>query len=67
MIKVEVQDYCQDCPYFEADITYPVEYGFLNHDTGERETGFYTNDTTIRCKHRKHCAHLVRVLKGGQQ
>ena len=67
MIKVEVQDYCQDCPHFEADITYPVKHTFFNHATGEREACFSSNDTTIRCKHREHCANLVRMLKGGQQ
>ena len=67
MIKLEVQDYCQDCPYFEADIAYPIEHTIYNSVTGREETVFVNKDITIRCKHRNHCANLVRKLKGGQE
>ena len=62
-IIVEVENYCQNCPYFRADIKYPVE--FVNEINGrERNRFFMSNDTTIRCEYRKHCANLAQMIKG---
>lgn len=65
-IIVEVESYCQDCPYFEAVITYPVE---IVSEINGREKGrwFVSNDTTIRCEHRKHCANLAQMIKGDKK
>ena len=54
MIKLDVADYCQSCPDFEADIE-KLEYGYLNE--------VKSVNTTIRCINRNHCRNLVRRLK----
>lgn len=52
MIKLEVEDYCQDCEVFEADVQHPDIY----FAEGER---FVVGDTIVRCEHRKVCKHVV--------
>ena len=54
MIKLDVADYCQSCPDFEADIEKYV-YG-------------YTNDvkavnTTIRCENSDRCRNMAKYLR----
>lgn len=48
MIKVYVEDYCQDCKEFEPEVdTYfgmSCGYEFCNH--------------TIRCKHKQRCSEI---------
>lgn len=53
MIKLEVKDYCQSCPGFEASIT-------KNEIFHEISGG---HDTIIRCKFRGRCESMVRYLK----
>ena len=65
-IIVEVESYCQDCPYFEADIKYPSEMVSVINGV-ENGRWFNTNDTIIKCEHRKHCANLARMIKGDKK
>lgn len=57
MIKLEVEDYCQDCPHFEADVDKQILYA--------GETPMICN-TYIRCDHRMACdqAFIAGVKKG---
>ena len=54
MIKLVVDDYCQSCPDFIADVE-KLEYGY--------DTGIKVINTTIRCMNRNRCRNLVRHLK----
>lgn len=49
-IELEVEDYCQNCPDFEAQTTTLATLGRIY-------------DTTITCKRKRRCAGLVRYLK----
>lgn len=62
-IKVEVEEYCQNCPYFKADIKYPGEMVSVINGV-EKGRWFNTNDTVIKCEYRKHCANLAQMIKG---
>lgn len=57
MIKLEVEDYCQDCRNFEADVQRPNIYHAM---FGEE---FSSGDTIVRCEYRKHCKHVVEFVK----
>lgn len=54
MIKLVVDDYCQSCPDFIADVK-KLEYGCLNE--------VKSVNTTIRCENGDRCRKLVRHLK----
>lgn len=61
MIKIEVEDYCQQCIHFEADVEKPEYY---YHD----DVPVVMGHTIIRCEHRHHCAYLKQTLeKKGRQ
>ncbi len=51
-IKLEVEDYCQECLDFSADVTGPQRVRFGT------ETAL--GDTIVRCEYRKRCAGLMR-------
>lgn len=58
MIKVVVEDYCQQCLDFTPDVTKPEKlYPIGNPD------GFIMSDTVIRCEYRKRCAGIKRYLE----
>lgn len=52
-IILDVEDYCQDCPYFEADVEKP-------------ETYWLDTDTVIRCQYHKNCEYSVGQMKKGE-
>lgn len=54
MIKLDVDDYCQSCPDFEAEIE-KYTYGYTNE--------VKATNTTIRCKHGDRCRVMIRRLK----
>lgn len=57
MIRVEVEDYCQQCLDFTPDVTKPERlYTIDNPD------GFVMSDTIVRCEYRKRCAGIKRYL-----
>ena len=55
-IKVEVEDYCQECMDFSADVSGPQRVRFGNE--------IALSDTIIRCEYRKRCAALMRYFEG---
>ena len=55
MIRVDVEDYCQDCLDFHPDVV-KAERVVLG------DAASYT-DTIIRCKYRKRCAGITRFLE----
>ena len=57
MIRVDVEDYCQECLEFTPDVTSPIRI-----DSDDNKTPVFT-DTVIQCKYRKRCANIVRYLK----
>ena len=56
MIRVDVEDYCQNCLDFEPDVTKPEK---IYAGDGEVILG----DTIIRCEYRKRCAGIKRFLE----
>lgn len=56
MIKLDVEDYCQECQGFEPDADTSDFYNPLNQNECVR-------DTIIRCRYRKRCANMVRYLE----
>lgn len=61
MITLDVEEYCQECPEFEAEvesIKYPDYMG------GHR-IGFC--DTVIRCEHRDKCHQLYKHIKKNEE
>lgn len=57
MIRVEVEDYCQQCLDFTPDVTKPERLYFNNG-----EVDFAMSDTIVRCEYRKRCAGIKRYL-----
>lgn len=56
MIRVEVEDYCQWCLDFTADVTKPQR---MMSNNGELIFG----DTIVQCEYRKRCAGIKRYLE----
>lgn len=58
MISLEMEDYCQNCRYFEPakELTEAVCTGFNDEDN-------YVYNIVIFCKERKRCANMYKVLK----
>ena len=54
MIKLDVDDYCQSCPDFIADVE-KFKYGCLNE--------IISVHTTIRCENSDRCRNMVKYLK----
>ena len=53
MIELKVEDYCQDCPRFEADVQCQQYYSM----------DYMTCATTVKCKFRKQCRNIMKYLK----
>lgn len=56
MIVLEVQDYCHDCPSFEADVQRP-EKMFADYNE------VVMSNTIIHCEYRGRCERLKRYLE----
>lgn len=59
MINLKVEDYCQNCPDFEADVDKEKLY---QHDLFEFEP-IMISETVVTCTRAHRCANLVRYLK----
>lgn len=57
MIKLDLKDYCQGCPCFEAAVE-KTELVF-NHE--------WHTDFTIRCKHRGVCYRIHKYVEEEQK
>ena len=56
MIKLDVQDYCHKCPYFEAKVTGgPSSF----YSTDGEVVEIIMADTVIRCTRAEKCAWVV--------
>lgn len=56
MIKLDIEDYCEQCVSFVADVTPPDRVRTPNDD-------FTLSDTIVRCAYRKRCANIKRYLE----
>lgn len=63
MIKVEVQSYCQNCPFFEAEVNgephETLKTAWSPHDL---ICNLPEHNTTIRCANRTICAYVASVI-----
>lgn len=57
MIKLEVEDYCHECPCFEAETIAPPDLYFDN------ECVKHVGDTYMRCVNREQCERIRKYLK----
>ncbi len=53
MIRLDIREYCHNCPDFFVDSETHMHYSSLG------ETGF---DTFLRCKHRERCQRIEKYL-----
>ena len=56
MIRVEVEDYCQSCLDFAADVT-------TGQKSYSEDLTCLITDTVIHCKYRRRCAAIRRFLE----
>lgn len=56
-IKLEVEDYCQECMDFSADVAAPVKA----HIPGQDD--LILTDTIVRCEYRNRCRAIKRYLE----
>lgn len=65
MIKLDVKPYCQNCPYFEPEVTKredkvavkdPITLLRFHEIIPETK---YVCDTTVYCKHRDRCVDIA--------
>lgn len=56
MIRVDVQDYCQACCEFEADVENSTLLYALNEVVDQ-------TDTIIRCEHRRRCETIKHHIE----
>ena len=61
MIRLEVEDYCQDCLQFTADVKPPEKLYGMNGIP--MESMVIQSDTVVRCQYRKQCRRLMEYLK----
>lgn len=54
MIRLCVEDYCQDCPEFEPETSTVEVYDFISDEH---------LDTIVHCEHQKRCDSFMRYLK----
>lgn len=61
MISLLVNDYCYDCPEFEADVDKET---FVSEEPLMYDIEKTVTQTHIGCKHSVRCAGMVEYLKG---
>ncbi len=62
MIRLALMHYCDDCPYFEADVQKPGRVQKFVVEEDEFVERNYGN-TYVRCKNREICEKIRRYLK----
>lgn len=60
MIRLDVQDYCQQCMDFNPDVDMAQKAYGMSPDGNEIE--FVLTDTVVRCRYRKRCESIKRYL-----
>lgn len=63
MIKLEVQSYCDDCLYFEANVERPELITMFADDGTQVKRTVGSVDTIVRCRNRFRCEHIKGHLK----
>ncbi len=58
MIRVEVEEYCQNCLDFNPDVTKPQRV-----IAPMTEEPLHLGNTVIRCSYRNRCASIKRYLE----
>lgn len=59
MIKLDVEEYCHNCPYFEA-----INVGEVTtYYAGEEEKIYIYRDITVQCKDKDKCQHVARFVE----
>lgn len=62
MIRLSVEDYCQDCPEFEIDVQVDeTVYHGVSMSTGEKFEE-KSIQRTIRCKHKERCRLIAKHI-----
>lgn len=56
-IRLEVENYCQDCMDFSPDVTKP------DRVWRSPEDAITLGDTIIRCEYRRRCGNIKRYLE----
>lgn len=56
MIRVDVEEYCQQCLDFSPEVIKPIRVS-----ASDGKVTF--TDTVIQCKYRKRCCGMMRYLK----
>lgn len=57
MIKLRVEDYCQECPYFIPDVVSDYPNLYANNEP------VITEDRAIVCEHYAICDRVARWIK----
>ncbi len=60
-ITLKVEDYCQNCPDFEADVDKETLY--CRDDFDIFEPLKHMTETTVTCKHRDRCACVKEYIE----
>ena len=55
-IKLEVEEYCQECADFDADVSSPERMRNAKHEV-------VMSDTIVRCSYRNRCRAIKRYLE----
>ena len=59
MIKLDVEEYCHNCPYFEAINVGGVE----SYWTDDGEQIYLYGDIIVQCKNKDKCQHVARFVE----
>ena len=59
MIKLDVEEYCHDCPFFEAVNAGGIE----TYYAGEEEKNYIYGDIIVQCKNKAKCQHAARFVE----
>lgn len=70
MIDLEVQDYCHNCPHFEADVENAEVQTYVMRDLihlRERTVERVEGNTIVRCVNRHKCSSMMKYLEEGKK
>lgn len=62
MIKLNIEPFCENCPYFEPDVE-KAEIRSLFNSMENESIDFIYRDTIIRCEKRSICENIKNYLK----
>jgi len=59
MIKLDIQEYCQNCPYFEPEVISRPTTFYVDNE----EHTVYIGDTIVKCESRTKCREIRKFLE----